>query len=293
MPTKRTLCFSLCALLGIFMAAQPLMASPASPRFQWEVADAAPGSRVSRQPVPQEESLFSGDYWKLVGEDIGNTFTAPARWEQSDWLVAGSITAGVGLTMAFDKDIQHAIWRNRNGALTSVSNFVEPLGFEYAPGVLAAFYLGGEIFSDSKAKSVALDGLSASIIATGLILQPLKYGVGRNRPRDTRDAYSFQPFSGSDSFPSGHTTEAFAIASVISEHYDSPWVGVVSYSIADCIGYARVNHSAHWPSDVAAGAAIGALVGCAVVNFNKRYRNASLSLVIGPNMRGAQLSWAF
>jgi hypothetical protein len=69
-------------------------------------ADEAP-SKGARRP----ESLFSKDYWKLVGSDIKETFTAPAHWETCEWLIAGGVTAGIGVTMAFDKDIQEAVQR--------------------------------------------------------------------------------------------------------------------------------------------------------------------------------------
>ena len=195
--------------------------------------------------------------------------------------------------MAFDEDIQKAVQRNRNGTVNSIFNAVEPFGAEYSVGVLGAFYVGGEIFKDPRAKSVALDGLSASIIASGLILQPLKYGIGRSRPSANQGAYSFQPFRGGDSFPSGHTTEAFALATVIAEHYDSLWIKFTSYGVASMVGYARVNNNAHWASDVLAGAAIGTFVGHVVVHFNQNHRNVSLQPIVGPRMQGVQISFFF
>jgi hypothetical protein len=264
-----------------------------SPRLRLVTVDTNSNSRAPSEAVPPPESLFSKDYWKLVGLDIKETFTAPARWETRDWLIAGGITAGIGLTMAFDKDIQEAVQRNRNSTVNSVFDAVEPFGAEYAPGVLGAFYLGGVIFKDQRARSVGLDGLSASIIASGLILQPLKYGIGRSRPSDSQGVYNFQPFSGKDSFPSGHATEAFTLATVIAEHYDSLWVKFGSYGLASMVGYARLNNNAHWASDVVAGAAIGTFVGHVVVHFNQNHRNVSLQPMVGPNMQGALVYVSF
>src|SRR5437868_2415626 len=53
----------------------------------------------------QSESLFSKDYWKLVGSDIKVTLTAPAHWDRKDWLIFGGVTAGIGLAVVFDEDI--------------------------------------------------------------------------------------------------------------------------------------------------------------------------------------------
>src|SRR5262249_54112425 len=155
------------------------------------------------------------------------------------------------------------------------------------------FYIGGEIFKDPRAKSVALDGLSASIIASGLISAPLKYGLGRSRPEQHQGPYHFAPFSGHDSFPSGHATQAFAVATVISEHYDYLWVKFGAYGLASMVGYARLNNNAHWASDVLAGAAIGTFVGHVVVHFNQNHRNVSLQPIVAPKMQGAQLTFSF
>lgn len=251
-----------------------------------------PGT-VAAPILTHADNPLSLDYWKLVGLDVKETFTAPARWEPRDWLVLGGVAAGIGTVAVFDEDIQKAVQRNRNGTVDDVFNAVEPFGAEYAAGVLGAFYAGGELFHDSRAKSVALDGAAASIIASGLILYPLKYTVGRSRPNSGRGAYHFQPFGGSDSFPSGHATEAFAVATAIAEHYESVWVKVGSYGLASMVGYARLNTNVHWASDVLAGAALGTFVSHVVIRFNEHYRNVSLQPIVGPDFKGAELCFSF
>jgi membrane-associated phospholipid phosphatase len=174
--------------------------------------------------------------------------------------------------------------------LTNIFDNVQPLGNEYAIGMVGTFYIAGEIFKDPRAKNTALDAISATAIASGIIDNSLKYVVGRGRPTDNQGAYSFQPFSGRDSFASGHATEAFALASVISEHYDTPWVQFTSYGLASMVGYARLNNNRHWPSDVLSGAVIGTFVGKTVVHFNENHRKVSLQPIVGPDINGAQIS---
>jgi hypothetical protein len=246
--------------------------------------------QASTTPAAQSENLFSVDYVKRVGQDIQHTFTSPAQWQARDWFVAGGVVAGVGVAFAFDADIQKAVQRNRNSTTDHVFNAIEPFGQEYSVGVLAAFYIGGELFNDPRAKSVALDGISASIISSGLIVQPLKFAVGRSRPSTGRGDAHFRPFGGSYSFPSGHSTQAFAVATVIAEHYDSPLVKIASYGLASAVGFARVNHNAHWTSDVLAGAAIGIFVGETVVHGN---HDVSLTPIVSPDHVGLQVSWSY
>jgi hypothetical protein len=259
------------------------------PQFSLAAQALGTPSDVSPLAAPVED-LFEKNYWYLVILDTKEVFTAPARWDTRDWLVLGGIAAGIGTVAAFDEDIERGIRGARNDTTTRIFDNVQPLGNEYAIGVVGTFYIAGEIFKDPRAKTTALDSISASAIASGLITNSFKYVIGRGRPTDGRGAYNFRPFSGQDSFSSGHTTEAFALASVISEHYQSLWVQVTCYSLASTVGYARLNNNRHWPSDVLAGAAIGTFVGKTVVHFNEKHRQLSIQPIVGPDIHGAQMS---
>jgi membrane-associated phospholipid phosphatase len=263
-----------------------------APELSLAVETLGTPSQVSPLAAPVED-LFKKNYWYLVVLDVKEVFTAPARWDTRDWLVLGGIAAGIGTVAVFDEDIERGIRRNRNDTLTSIFDNVQPFGNEYAIGVVGTFYIYGEIFKDPRAKTTALDAISATAIASGIIDNSLKYVIGRGRPTDNHGAYNFQPFSGRDSFASGHATEAFALASVISEHYDTPWVQVTSYGLASMVGYARLNNNRHWPSDVLAGAAIGTFVGKTVVHFNQNHRQVSVKPIVGPDIHGAQMSVAW
>src|SRR5262249_44740482 len=147
---------------------------------------------------PGSESLFSKDYWRLLGQDVREVFTAPAHWDPPAWLVFSGVTAGILTVGVFDEDLQKAVQRNRTRTTDDIFKAVQPFSAEYSVGMLGGFYLGGEIFKDPKAKTVALDGLSASVIASGLMDLPLKYTFGRSRPTKDHGAFRFEPFSGND-----------------------------------------------------------------------------------------------
>jgi membrane-associated phospholipid phosphatase len=260
-----------------------------APQFSLAAETLGTPSQVSPLAAPVED-LFKKNYWFLVILDTREVFTAPARWDTRDWMVLGGIAAGIGTVAVFDQDIERAIRRARNDTMTNVFDNVQPLGNEYAIGIVGSFYIYGEFFKDPRAKTTALDAISATAIASGIVTNSFKYVIGRGRPTDGHGAYNFRPFSGQDSFSSGHTTEAFVLASVISEHYDSLWVQVPAYGLASAVGYARLNNNRHWPSDVLAGAAIGTFVGKTVVHFNQKHRQVSIQPLVGPDIKGAQMS---
>jgi hypothetical protein len=80
------------------------------------------------------------------------------------------------------------------------------------------------------------------------------------------NAFQFKPFSNNQSFPSGHSSQAFAVATAIAENYPVWWVQTLCYGGAGLVGYARIEQNAHYASDVVAGALLGWAVAHAVVH---------------------------
>jgi hypothetical protein len=111
--------------------------------------------------------------------------------------------------------------------------------------------------SDTTRARTATSAVEAG--GTGLVLaMGLKLAVGRERPGDTPGIGSrqFSPFarSGSnDSFPSNHTTTAWAVVTPFALEYNAPWL----YGVAALSNGARVGSRAHWLSDTVAGSALG------------------------------------
>ena len=238
-------------------------------------------------------------YPQILADDVKHVLTAPARWNEQDWYNLGIATAGmVGVAGILDRPIRDEMRRY----IPNDSRFfhdVERFGVQYSFGVLGGFYLAGAIGNNDTAISVAQDGLAASIIASGIITPTIKFVTGRARPRENLGIAYFHPFSPSyssnSSFPSGHATQAFAVASVIANHYDEAWVAYSSYTVAGLVGVARIYHDAHFTSDVLAGAMIGTLVGKSVVAHNKSLRVAKVvvSPEIAPGRIGVRLTRDF
>jgi len=233
-----------------------------------------PARRVDAAGDPNYvEPLFSKEYGMLLLQDTRHVLTAPYYWDKKNWLWFGAASAGLAAMSLLDKEFASFVERNHNKVTDAVSRNIDPFGQEYSAGVLAGFYVGGALFDNPKARAVAQDGLAASLIASGIITPALKITFGRARHEQGKGAYDFDFFNPHyTSFPSGHTTQAFAVASVIAAHYDSPWVKGAAYGTASLVGYARIQQNRHWPTDVAAGAIIGTVVGNSVVRFNQSKR---------------------
>jgi membrane-associated phospholipid phosphatase len=126
-----------------------------------------------------------------------------------------------------------------------------------------SLYAIGKIRGDSKMERTSL--LAAEAVADSeLVAVVLNGATKRLRPEDIPPNGNFSDswferkgFAGG-SFPSGHTIAAFSIATVVARRYrNHRWVPYVAYGSAALVGFSRMTLSAHFPSDVFVGAALG------------------------------------
>ncbi len=100
--------------------------------------------------------------------------------------------------------------------------------------------------------------IGVSIGVDGALTYSMKKIINRPRPYATYpDIYAYQTET-SMSFPSGHTSLAFTTATALSLKYPKWYVIAPSYFWACSVGYSRMNLGMHYPSDVLAGAILGA-----------------------------------
>jgi hypothetical protein len=126
--------------------------------------------------------------------------------------------------------------------------------------------------------------LTGSVAASLLVTEILKRTVLRKRPY-------YVDGERRDSFPSGHTTLAFAGASYWQRRYG--WqIGVPMYAAAASVGYSRVYAYKHHWSDVVAGAIIG---GGVTLLITGEYRKPGVRVGVSPTPGGARLDvgWAY
>ncbi|PIP89536.1 MAG: hypothetical protein COW01_11195 [Bdellovibrionales bacterium CG12_big_fil_rev_8_21_14_0_65_38_15] len=186
-----------------------------------------------------------------------------------------------------DQEIMDFVQDNQNDVTHVVSNIGEALAHpEY---IAVGSYLLGVVLKDGKIKTMSMVMAKTAVIS-GLITQAIKMSVGRERPNQHHGPYEFHGASYPNehvSFPSGHTTSAFAMATVIAETYkgESKMIPILAYSAAVVAGWSRVHDEAHWASDVVIGALIGHLTAKYIMRkFDQtddgtRNRNSSIQII--------------
>src|ERR1051326_5967366 len=157
-----------------------------------------------------------------------------------------------------DINLLHSINSGNSVSWDNTNKFITQTMTPVSIATPVSFFLYGTFSHDSitKRKSYVM---GASLAASGLITLGLKYTVNRKRPFVTYpDQVVKKTSAGSYSFPSGHTSSAFATATALSLAYPKWYVIAPSFLWAGAVGYSRMELGVHYPTDVLAGALIGA-----------------------------------
>ncbi len=242
------------------------------------------------------DQVASWAYAGKVLDDAGTLLTSPARWDARGWLIAGGVAAAVGGAMLLDHEVRDLAQEHRGRTRDRAARAVSSGAWIGPAAATAVSYAMGEALGDEKAKRFAADMVEATVLSNAVFVYPMKFGVGRSRPDGSQGSQDYHPFaSRGGSLPSFHVTQAFAAASVISAHWDNPWVGALAYGAAAGVGAARMYENKHWLSDVVASAAVGTVVGRAVVALNGQRRETRVSVIplAAPGMWGAALAYRY
>ena len=156
----------------------------------------------------------------------------------------------------------------------NISKSVYPLALATPITIFAV----GLINKDKKWQQQSYKIVGSLLINTA-ITQAMKYTINRNRPYQDYPTIIYPNNIENDaSFPSGHTSTAFALATSMSIQYKKWYVTIPAFAWATSVGYSRLYLGEHYPTDVFAGAIIG--VGSAYLSewLTKK--------IMGPNPKG-------
>jgi membrane-associated phospholipid phosphatase len=219
--------------------------------------------------------------------------TAPLHWRASDWLYFGGAIAAIGVAHHYDSQVRTHFTADSAAAISSANAHTLQ---DAAPAAVLFVgtwgYAGLTDDRDGRREAGAMLEATALSIGTAYVLN---YASGRKGPDQTQDPNRW--WSGGSSFPSEHTTAAFAIGTVLAEsgNSDYRWVRrVLGYGVAGFTAYERLSHNAHWLSDTVAGAALGASSARFAMNRESGPHDPSAaSIALTPLPRGLMLRYAW
>ena len=194
-------------------------------------------------------------------------------------------------TADFSEDTQ-----NEQGAARFLSDVGDTAAgvFLIGVGYLSARWSHHDRFAEASSLS------AEALISAGLWSSVLKAVTARTRPAGTGTGnfgdYSAKPGEQVGSFPSGHATGAFTVATVFAGVYsDHRWVSWVAYGTAGLIGASRVSLSRHFPTDVVAGALLGNSFGRMVLTRSRESapRQSTIMPIVSPVDRQLGLVWNY
>lgn len=226
--------------------------------------------------------LLERPLWSIVGEDIsllGRATMRPDFWNYA--LIATGVTlASASLDKSADK---LAVNHGDRKIMQGIEKFGDWLPV-VSMGLSGMAALGTRDAWLSKASLASLEaGAAGLLISTGG-----KYVFGRSRPEEDLGRNDFEFFSRGNkdkSFPSNHTTVAWAALTPYAKAYKAPWL----YGLAATTNLARISGRKHWLSDTVGSAFLGYALGSLFWEARDHGSKSSPRLYIGPEEIG--LEW--
>lgn len=157
----------------------------------------------------------------------------------------GALTLGKDENKGLNAELKDELWSEHPHKFNHADTYLQ-----FAPAVSVYLLNAFGVKGQHNFRDRTMIYLMSNIFVNGIVY-PTKKLTHRLRP----DGSNY------NSFPSGHTAEAFASAEFMRMEYKnvSPWYGVAGYTMAVATGYLRMYNNKHWFSDVVAGAGIGIL----------------------------------
>jgi membrane-associated phospholipid phosphatase len=209
------------------------------------------------------------------GSETVDFVKQPVNWDGGDWLKLGLIGASTFLVAQADQPIRTAVLKDQRYYYSVPIVAGRVWGEIYSPIVMFGGYAAVSLITNDRGtRKIAYEIGQASLYA-GALSFVLKLVIGRSRPYSEEGNSFFRPFNSilnqnSKSMPSGHSTVAFVLSTVLSRNADSPVMKILAYIPALFTMISRIYQDQHWTSDTFAGAALGYFVGTWVVDHHEQ-----------------------
>lgn len=224
------------------------------------IADSKPTPMPTPSPSPvfRRPASLESHFVEHVFHDQYMIWTAPFHSGNYDKKFVAPALIGIATVIATDRFTSG--WVDTGGTLPASSRFISHFGQAYSTGgIAAAFYIAGRLTKNPKARETGVLAAEA-LINTGIVTEVLKLSAQRQRPN--ADQHFGEFFDGGSSFPSGHSSSIWSVATVIAyEYHNNPWIKYGAYAGAVAVSMSRYSGRNHFLSDIVAGSAIGYFIG--------------------------------
>ena len=226
-----------------------------------------PGGVDTTTGVPQREATWHslpGDFL----HDQKGLWTFPSRLAHGKYLLPTAIVVAGTAGLIYADPHAAKYFRNHAKQWDSFTDVFDPtITTGEVIALPTALLAAGYLRHDTREVNTAI--LATEAYGDSVVINlAIKAVTRRQRPSDVPPGGTFQdtffnggksPFHGS-SFPSGHSTAVWSVATVVAERYrhrGKPWIPVLCYTMATAISFSRIADSAHFPSDVWLGSSLG------------------------------------
>lgn len=236
-----------------------------------------------------------GTDFSTAWSDAGSLFGAPLHFDEEHWIGTVLVLGAVAATLPLDNSARSLAARNQSRTGGDLAGIGRAYGNAFvAAGISGAVYAGGLLLEKDRVRETGLM-MFETLAFAGLTTTVIKSLAGRSRPYLEEGPYRFHgPTFSLDrtSMPSGHSTVAFSISSVLAARFHSTWAGIGLYSLAALTAASRVYDDEHWLSDTFFGAAVGTAFGIGVAALHEKEEEGS-SLRLTPLPSGLRAEFIF
>lgn len=209
--------------------------------------------------------------WEQLRDETGKYYSAPFSWNSNDLITLGIISAGTITLMQFDDNIKNEFSKinseKDNWLMEAGRYWGEPLPSLALSGILL---IHGISTNNLSTKKIGFE-IAQSFIYSVSVTSVLKISIGRARPYTGNSSATFSPFAlhnSNWSLPSGHSTVAFSLSTILAANTNNNFLKVAAFIPAVLTITSRMYQDYHWASDVFLGAAIGYFTAKYITNIH-------------------------